>query len=463
MRVLVASTSGAGHLGPLLPFAEALAEDGDEVRRLVGDPAPPAFWDSFARLSRDEQAILANREWFGRRCTAAMQPEMERACAAFAPDLIVREPCEFASAIAARQHGIECMTVACSLAAVEWGALDLIAPVLPGGTVEALRAAPYLTRFPASIDPSPFQDTRRYREATTPPTSDGSLIYASFGTAAAGARFDPYRVLLEAVDGLDVRVLLTTGDEIDLGPVPRNVRVERWVPQAEALAHASLVVCHGGSGTVLGALAANVPLVILPLFADQFANARALAGAAAVVIGPDELRAAILSPPARRRRSRASCTTHRRASQRFVELPEQRSQALELGRAEPLVQTRLELGHEVAHDGEDLAATRRRADELGTAVGGIGDALEVPVALEVLDQLRHRLLGHPGAQREVADAGTGVVEVLEDIAVRVTDLGVPALREPFDQLLGHRPERLPQQDREVLRLAPGGRVREVRR
>jgi UDP:flavonoid glycosyltransferase YjiC (YdhE family) len=75
--------------------------------------------------------------------------------------------------------------------------------------------------------------------------------------------------------------------------------VERWVPQAEALAQASLVVCHGGSGTVLGALAANVPLVILPLFADQFANARALAdtGAAAVVVGPDELRAAILSPP----------------------------------------------------------------------------------------------------------------------------------------------------------------------
>jgi UDP:flavonoid glycosyltransferase YjiC (YdhE family) len=80
--------------------------------------------------------------------------------------------------------------------------------------------------------------------------------------------------------------------------VPENVRVERWVPQAEALAQASLVVCHGGSGTVLGALAANLPLVIMPLFADQFANARTLAGAgAAAVVEPAGLRAAILCPP----------------------------------------------------------------------------------------------------------------------------------------------------------------------
>jgi UDP:flavonoid glycosyltransferase YjiC (YdhE family) len=32
-------------------------------------------------------------------------------------------------------------------------------------------------------------------------------------------------------------------------------------------------VCHGGSGTVLGALAAGVPLVVAPMFADQPNNA----------------------------------------------------------------------------------------------------------------------------------------------------------------------------------------------
>ena len=37
------------------------------------------------------------------------------------------------------------------------------------------------------------------------------------------------------------------------------------------------MVCHGGSGTALASLAAGVPLVMVPLFADQFENARRIA------------------------------------------------------------------------------------------------------------------------------------------------------------------------------------------
>jgi len=49
---------------------------------------------------------------------------------------------------------------------------------------------------------------------------------------------------------------------------------------------------------VLGTLAAGIPLIILPLFADQLSNARMLAEAgAARVVEPHELRAAILDPP----------------------------------------------------------------------------------------------------------------------------------------------------------------------
>jgi UDP:flavonoid glycosyltransferase YjiC (YdhE family) len=96
-----------------------------------------------------------------------------------------------------------------------------------------------------------------------------------------------------------VPVLLTTSIALDLGPVPPNVTVERWVPQVEALAKASLVVCHGGSGTVLGTLAAGIPLVIMPMFADQTANAERLAnvGAARIAATAEELRDSILHPP----------------------------------------------------------------------------------------------------------------------------------------------------------------------
>jgi MGT family glycosyltransferase len=97
-----------------------------------------------------------------------------------------------------------------------------------------------------------------------------------------------YRAALKAVEDLDVRVLLTAGRRFDLselGPVPANTHVERWVEQSQILAVADLVVCHGGSGTVLGALSAGVPLVTVPLFADQFENSRRIAamGAGAVV------------------------------------------------------------------------------------------------------------------------------------------------------------------------------------
>ena len=99
-----------------------------------------------------------------------------------------------------------------------------------------------------------------------------------------------FRAALEAVSGVAVRVLLTVGrgiDPGDLGPVPRNARVEQEVPQADVFAQAALVVCHSGSGTTFGALAAGVPLVICPLFADQPINGRLVetAGCGLVVRG----------------------------------------------------------------------------------------------------------------------------------------------------------------------------------
>jgi MGT family glycosyltransferase len=87
-------------------------------------------------------------------------------------------------------------------------------------------------------------------------------------------------VALRAVAPLPVRVLLTVGHDLDLDALPStpdNVRIERWVPQQDVLGHAAMAVVHGGSGSTLGAIAAGVPLVVVPLFADQPQNARRVA------------------------------------------------------------------------------------------------------------------------------------------------------------------------------------------
>ncbi|WP_433799783.1 glycosyltransferase [Actinomycetospora sp. CA-084318] len=120
---------------------------------------------------------------------------------------------------------------------------------------------------------------------------DRPLVYVTFGSVAASVPTAApiYHVALAAVAELPARVLLTTGHGGGDLPVPPgpHVHVARWVPQADVLARASAVVCYGGSGTVLGALTAGVPLVVTPLFADQPVNAdRIAAVGAGVRVGP---------------------------------------------------------------------------------------------------------------------------------------------------------------------------------
>jgi len=320
VRVLLASTDGAGHFGPLRPFIDALVARGDELLivvpprleatvRAMGQPfvvsdEPPAeeltaLWERFSTASGRETAMLGNRELFGRLWTAALLPTAERACREWKPQLVLHEAAEYASAIAAQRCGVPHAQVAISLAEVEADSLELAAPALAEHEqqiVEGLRASPYLTRFPASLDPSPYPATERFREPAQPPRTalpGAPLVYVTFGSVAGGLpnATAVYRTALDAVAGLHARVVLTVGRGLDLdtlGPVPDNAQVEAWIPQAEVLGDAALVVAHGGSGTTFGTLAAGVPLVIVPLFADQLVNAeRAAQAGAAVVVEPD--------------------------------------------------------------------------------------------------------------------------------------------------------------------------------
>src|SRR5829696_2060285 len=83
------------------------------------------------------------------------------------------------------------------------------------------------------------------------------------------------RMALEALAGADVEVVVTTAgvDHASFTPPP-NARFERFVPHSPVLERASCVVCHGGMGITQKALAAGVPVCVVPFGRDQFDVAR---------------------------------------------------------------------------------------------------------------------------------------------------------------------------------------------
>ncbi len=124
-------------------------------------------------------------------------------------------------------------------------------------------------------------------------------MYVTYGSVTPTLPFFPelFRATVAALGELPVRALFTVGVDVDvdaLGSVPGNVRIERWIPQADVMPHAAAMVGHGGAGSTRMALAAGVPSVIVPGFADQFRNAERVAAlGAGLQAGPEDLASAL--------------------------------------------------------------------------------------------------------------------------------------------------------------------------
>jgi MGT family glycosyltransferase len=102
------------------------------------------------------------------------------------------------------------------------------------------------------------------------------VVYFTLGTIFNLESGDLFERVLAGLSELPVSVVVTVGRELDpqaLGPQPANVRVERYVPQSLLLPHCELVISHAGSGSVVGALIHGLPMVLLPIGADQPLNA----------------------------------------------------------------------------------------------------------------------------------------------------------------------------------------------
>lgn len=275
------------------------------------DPAPDEIGAAMAELpgmTHEEANRAVVSEIFARLDATAAVPRLLTLMESWRPDLVVRESAEFGSAVAAELHSVpvtrvgiglgEMEDLMISVAASNVDALRRSYRLLPDPLGAGLHRSRYFTLFPLGVDSYPatrFRDPSWVRSTGTDP-----FVYVTFGSVAGAMPHvaHVYGEALRALAGLDAEVLLTVGrgaDPVAFGTPPPNVRVEQWVDQALVLARATAVVCHGGGGTTLGALAAGVPLVIVPLFAeDQHMNARRVAAfGAGLSVAPDGIRSAV--------------------------------------------------------------------------------------------------------------------------------------------------------------------------
>jgi MGT family glycosyltransferase len=116
-------------------------------------------------------------------------------------------------------------------------------------------------------------------------------VYVTLGTIW-NTDLDVFRLVIEALRDR-VNLIITVGRQNDpalLGAQPASVIIRSYIPQHEILPWCDAVVAHGGSGTVLGALAHGVPLLMVPQGADQWTNAvQIVAAGAGLQLLRDEL------------------------------------------------------------------------------------------------------------------------------------------------------------------------------
>jgi len=103
------------------------------------------------------------------------------------------------------------------------------------------------------------------------------LFYCSLGSMSDRypSRIPFFKRLLSVFRDLNAWQLVLHVDEAEERTqidsiAPDNVQVSSWVPQLEMLDRASVVITHGGYGTVRECVSAGVPIVAFPCGGDQF-------------------------------------------------------------------------------------------------------------------------------------------------------------------------------------------------
>ena len=373
LRVLFTTQPGLGHLFPLLPIADGLRQRGHHVAFAVsasfGAEVAAAGHAHFtagmdwvtADMARcfpeiasvapgPERYEVGRKVVFAGRTAIDAVPDLLALGARWRPDLIVREAAEYGGGLCAELLRLPHAVVRTDSGSSSYSDRHVISDALadtrrevglpPDPDVEMPFRYLQLSFAPRGLDdtePEGAPTCHRLRPIETRSTNgtavvpwldgrgdrgDRPTVYVTLGTVYNSSAL--LSTILEglAAEPLDLLVTIGPGANPDqLGPQPPNVYVAGWIPQDEVLPRCDAVITHGGYGTVSAVLRHGLPLVVVPISADQPLNARRCSelGVGTTVAAdertPDRIREAtreVLEDPAYRQASQRVAAEARR-------------------------------------------------------------------------------------------------------------------------------------------------------
>jgi len=322
MRALFTCHPILGHFLPLTPVARQMVGAGHDVAFGVPGffgPAVEAAGFRWVRagvenddpelapvrtrqfeLGGEEQRRYSGEHVFGGVRPRRLVPDILALAESWRPEVFVHDSAECGAMIAAELLGIPHATVEVHPTAASAFMSMVDEPLqrvratfgLPPRSIQGLLDE-YLTLvpFPPSLTPvgAPTAPVTRHFRGLPPDDATidlpawldrigpRPLVYLSLGTVFNRLRLrEIFSKLLAGLHDIEAEVVVTVGHDFDpavLGPQPPHIHLERYLPLGALLPRCSLAVFHGGSGTLGHAIANGLPMVILPLGADQPENA----------------------------------------------------------------------------------------------------------------------------------------------------------------------------------------------
>jgi UDP:flavonoid glycosyltransferase YjiC (YdhE family) len=335
MRVLLSGVPAFGHLIPFASLAraaraaghdvalltsggmaQALAADLPGVQVLPAGPMPDALFAEVGRrtgvanAAEDPQPAAVAEFFAGVRVDLTVDEAID-AARTWGPDLMICEATDFVGPLVATTLGVPWHMLALGPGVPPEFTAPMVALVAPRYTARGLVPTPpssYIDPVPAALQTPGFTPPARHlpvrAEAHSrsegpasavrqPADRDRRRVLVTLGTVFTDP--DLLSTILSSLDPAEVDVVATLGVLPTAPPAVPGVEYRAFVPLAELLdGGVDVVLCAGGSGTVLGALSRGVPLVVLPQGADQPLNAALTeaAGVAVVISDPREAGAA---------------------------------------------------------------------------------------------------------------------------------------------------------------------------